>query len=315
MVILPAAMVLDLLIGDPRSLPHPIRWMGSVIVAAEKAFRNLTQNPVFGGLLFAFSLTLVTWLVTWGLVRLAGAVHPLCETAMQVVLIYYAISIRSLWDAAGGIWKALSEDKVEDARQQVAMIVGRDTAGLDRQGIARAAVESVAENFVDGVAAPVFFAAIGGAPLAMAYKMVNTLDSMVGYRNERYLLFGKASARLDDAANFLPARLCVPVIAAAAQWLFRRGKYALITAAGQGRRHNSPNSGYPEAAFAGALNIRLGGADTYRGIRVEKPVIGAGNPPVVAQHLPKACSLLLFSSALWILVVWSAQTLIRITSQ
>jgi len=313
-VILPAAFVLDLVVGDPRALPHPVRWMGTAISAAEKPFRNLTSNPIVGGLFFALALILATWLAAWGLVRTAAAIHPLVGTALQVVLVATAVSARSLWDAAGSVWKALDKGRLQDARQQVAMIVGRDTAGLELNGVARATVESVAENFVDGVVSPIFYAAVGGAPLAMAYKMVNTLDSMVGYRNERYLLFGRASARIDDAANFLPARLSVPVIAAAAQWLFNSGGAAFKCAVQQGRHHISPNAGLPEAAFAGALRVRLGGTDSYRGIRVEKPVIGAGHPPPETDHIPRACSLLLLSSALWVLLAWGVETLIRIVA-
>ena len=272
----------------------------------------LAMNAMVGGLAIALSLVLAAGLAAWCAVRAAEALHPLLGTALQVVLVAYAISVRSLWDAAGSVWKALSRDDLQEARQEVAMIVGRDTARLNRSGVARAAVESVAENFVDGVASPLFYAAIGGAPLAMAYKMINTLDSMVGYRNERYLLFGRASARLDDAANFLPARLSVPVIAAAAQWLFQRGRSALKTAVAEGRHHSSPNSGFPEAAFAGALGIRLGGDDTYKGVRVDKPVIGAGYPEPDSAHIPRSCSLLLHSSALWVLLVWGAAAATRV---
>ncbi len=308
-VILPAAFVLDLLVGDPRALPHPVRWMGAAISAAEKPFRKLTSNLIAGGVIFACALILTTWLAVWGLVALADAVHPLCGTLLQIVLIATAVSARSLWDAAGEVWMTLKDGPLQDARQQVAMIVGRDTAQLDRSGVARAAVESVAENLVDGVVSPIFYAAIGGAPLAMAYKMVNTLDSMVGYRTERYRLFGRASARIDDAANFLPARLSVPVIAAAAQWLFNSGASAITCAFREGRHHNSPNGGFPEAAFAGALHVALGGPDTYGGTRIEKPVIGTGNPPPQTHHIPRACSLLLLSSAIWVLLSWGVQNL------
>ena len=311
-VILPAAFVLDLLVGDPRALPHPIRWMGAAISATEEFFRNLASNRIVGGLFFATVLIVATWLAVWGVVRIAAAIHPLLATSIEAILIAYALSARSLWDAAGDVWKALVRDRLETAQRLVARIVGRDTARLDRSAVARATVESVAENFVDGVVAPVFYAAIGGAPLAMAYKMVNTLDSMVGHRTERYLLFGRASARIDDAANYLPARCSVPMIAAAAQWLYASGGRALKTAVRDGRRHNSPNSGLPEAAFAGALQVRLGGGDSYGGIRIDKPEIGTDFPLAGSDHIPKACSLLLFSSALWVLSVWIVQTLIRV---
>jgi adenosylcobinamide-phosphate synthase len=178
------------------------------------------------------------------------------------------------------------------------MIVGREVDQLDNTGVTRAAVETVAENLVDGVVAPLFFAVIGGAPLAMAYKMVNTLDSMIGYKNDRYLYFGRFAARMDDVANFIPARLSVPFIALAAQFLFGRGRAALNVVRRDGRAHASPNAGYPEAAFAGALGMWMGGPNVYHGKRVEKPVIGKGLGSAGSNHIRQACQLMLATSLL-----------------
>jgi adenosylcobinamide-phosphate synthase len=182
------------------------------------------------------------------------------------------------------------------------MIVGREVDRLDETGVTRAAVETVAENLVDGVIAPLFFAVLGGAPLAMAYKMVNTLDSMVGYKNERYLLFGRFAARLDDVANYLPARLSVPFIAIAAHLLNGRGRAALKIARRDGRAHASPNAGYPEAAFAGALGLWMGGPNTYHGRVVEKPVIGKELAGARRIHIRQACRLMLSTSLLFFMV-------------
>jgi len=184
------------------------------------------------------------------------------------------------------------------------MIIGRDVASLSANGVKRGCVETVAENLVDGVIAPLFFAAIGGAPLAVAYKMVNTLDSMVGYKNERYVLFGKASARMDDIANYIPARLSVPVIALAAQLLAGKGRVALTTAVAEGGNHSSPNAGYAEAAFAGVLGVRLNGPNYYSGERVDKPWLGIRfSRETDIRHIRQACDLMFLSSLLWVSVL------------
>ena len=198
---------------------------------------------------------------------------------------------------------ALNSSGLQKARKKVSCIVGRETEHLSEQGVVRAAVETVAENLVDGIISPLFYAAIGGAPLAMAYRMVNTLDSMVGYRNDAYLHFGKASARLDDIANFIPARLAVPVIAFAAQLLSKSGKNAFHTAVHEGSHHASPNSGYSEAAFAGAMSVKLNGPSVYHGRLVNKPYIGIAFDNVTRNDIPKACDLMLLCSLLWTLLL------------
>ncbi len=178
--ILPAAFTLDIILGDPHYLPHPVRWMGKVIERLEPPFRRIHFNLTFCGVLFAVVLILGTWLLTFLVLAAAHRVHPFLNTLLEIILIYYCISIRSLNDAAMEVEQCLSQKKVQMARKKVAMIVGRDIDNYKEDGLARATVETVAENLVDGVIAPLFFAAIGGAPLALAYKMTNTLDSMVG---------------------------------------------------------------------------------------------------------------------------------------
>jgi adenosylcobinamide-phosphate synthase len=227
-------------------------------------------------------------------------------------LIYYCISIRSLDDAAMEVKRCLQQQQVQAAKKKVAMIVGRDINNYKENGLVRATVETVAENLVDGVTAPLFFAAIGGAPLALAYKMTNTLDSMVGYKNATYRHFGRASARIDDVLNYLPARLTVPVVALAAQILARRGKWSLMTAVCEGAHHASPNAGYPEAAFAGALALKLNGPNYYYGKLVDKPYIGVRFGQSSPGHIKKACDIMLLSSVLWLILLMGVGCLSRL---
>ena len=287
-----------MLLGDPQRLPHPVRWMGRAIVLAEPWFRRLPGRGVVAGGLFAAALIVGTWTLTWFALGQCRQVHPALGFALETVAVYFCLSARSLMDAAEEIRVLLKGKHLETARAKVAMVVGRDVDRYQAPDIARATVETVAENFVDGVLSPLFFAAIGGAPLAMAFKMVNTLDSMVGYKNEAYYYFGWAAARLDDVLNFIPARLSVPVIALAAQLLGGSGRRALRTAWAEGANHTSPNAGRPEAAFAGALGVKINGPNTYGGILVKKPFIGIRFREVEVDDIRKACDLMMVSALL-----------------
>ncbi len=293
-----AAFALDFLIGDPDVSFHPVRLLGRVVVWTEPLFRQLSMGLFMSGLLFAVALIVGTWVVAAVMVALAAFVSPTLAVLVNIVLVYFCISARCLEKEAIKVRNRLTAKRLDDAKTHLAMIVGRDVAPLDASGVSRAAVETVAENLVDGVISPLFFAVIGGAPLAAAFKMASTLDSMVGYKNERYERFGKAAARIDDIANFLPARLSVPIISAAAFFLFRTGKPGLKTGFREGRNHSSPNAGYPEAAFAGALCVELGGPNIYHGYLVEKPYIGQGLGKARALHIEKACRLMMFASGL-----------------
>ena len=302
---LPAAFFLDALIGDPPSLPHPIRWMGRAIEQSEPVWRRTVASERLAGLLFAASLILGCWLVALLVTGLAWKVHSLLGFAVETVLLFYCLSAKSLRQAALEIDRLLAAGEVDRARAQVRMIVGRDVDRYEADDIARATVETVAENVVDGVLSPLFFAALGGAPLALAYKMVNTLDSMVGYKNPRYLLFGRAAARIDDVANFLPARLAVPLIALAAHRVEGASPaLALQTARREGKNHSSPNAGYPEAAFAGALGVRLNGPNLYHGVLVDKPYLGAAFGPVTRAHIARACRLMSLTALAGALAAW-----------
>ncbi|MCF8105921.1 MAG: adenosylcobinamide-phosphate synthase CbiB [Desulfohalobiaceae bacterium] len=301
--VLPAAFILDLILGDPLRLPHPVRLMGRVIQMAEPRFRRLPFNPILCGGLLAGFLIPATWLLAWLALKLAFLFYPLVSYLLEVVLVYYCLSARSLATAAREVGQALESRDLNTARQKVGLIVGRDVDGLSRTGVAQGAVETVAENFVDGVLAPLFFAALGGAPLALAYKMVNTLDSMVGYKNEAYIAFGRVAARLDDGANYLPARFSVVVIGLGSWLLFGRFRTSLRTALQEGRNHSSPNAGLPEAAFAGALQARLGGPNIYQGQLVDKPFIGLSFDRPGPEKIKPACILMLVSSTIWVFTV------------
>ena len=303
---IPAAFALDAVLGDPRWLPHPIRWMGLAIAKAEPLFRRWIARELWAGLAFAVSLILGVWALAALVTGLAWKIHGLLGCTVETVLLFYCLSARSLRQAAMEIHASLSAGQVDQARFQVSMIVGRDVDRYQADDIARATVETVAENVVDGVLSPLFFAALGGAPLALAYKMVNTLDSMVGYKNQRYLLFGRAAARIDDLANFLPARLSALLIPLAAALVFNLAvRRALVTAWREGAHHASPNAGYPEAAFAGALGVRLNGPNFYHGVLVEKPYIGVGLAAVTIPDMVRACRLMTRTTLLGTAAAWA----------
>ena len=294
--ILSLSLALDLMIGDPEHLFHPVRWMGKAIIYAEPFFRKIISNTLISGLIFSSTLILATWGITCILLAALNLITPMAKNIATILFCYYCLSAGSLKKAGMEIYTLLKQKKIDAARNKVALIVGRDTSALSESGIARATVETIAENLVDGVISPLFYAAIGGAPLAMAYKMVNTLDSMVGYKNDRYKNFGKAAARIDDAANFIPARLSIFIISLAAYLICNKGHIALKTAVNQGSNHLSPNAGYPEAAFAGVLEVKLGGSNIYHGHVVNKPYIGKTFGCVHTFHIKQACDLMIVSS-------------------
>lgn len=312
-LIIPAAMALDALVGDPQDLPHPIRWMGQCIEKFEPRFRRLVKNEYIAGVLFALALIIGCWALVMLSIQVAYKFHLLAGCVLEVVLVFYSLSARSLRDAAMEIFHCLQKGRTAAARQKLSLIVGRDVARYETADIARASVETVAENFVDGVLSPLFFAVIGGAPLAMTYKMINTLDSMVGYKNRRYRRFGWAAARIDDLANFIPARLSILTIFLASRALDTgRGQSALRTAINEGANHSSPNAGYPEAAFAGALYVKLNGPNIYGGMLVDKPHIGVDFGSVRIGHIRKACELMILAAALSGFIAWSAALTLRL---
>lgn len=296
------AFILDFLIGDPEFPWHPIRLMGRATTWLEPRMRRLPVPEFPAGLLLTVLLVSGVWLATWLVLGLAGWLHPAARWGLEILLTYFFLACRDLDLAAMRVHESLVAGDLDTARQRLSRIVGREVDRLDESAVARAASETVAENLVDGILSPLFYLALGGVPLMAAYKMINTLDSMIGYKNPTYYHFGKAAARLDDVANFLPARLSVPVVALAAEILFRKGRESLSLARSDGRRHASPNSGFPEAAFAGALGVTFGGPNHYHGELVHKPFIGEGLGEASPAHIRSARRLMWTASVLGVVL-------------
>lgn len=284
MLILPLllAWLLDRWLGDPTWLPHPVVAFGRAISFCEHRL-NKGRGRFLKGMLTAVVLVVLTYLLSYAL--LCGAsfyVSPWLEAALEVILIFFCLAGTTLVREVREVFRALDRS-LEDGRRQVARIVGRDTQALSAQEVRTAALETLAENLSDGVIAPLFWYLLLGVPGMMMYKMINTLDSMIGYRNERYRRFGCFAARLDDVANYIPARLTallmIGVSGHPALWKFVR-RY--------GKEHASPNSGYPEAALAGILDCRFGGPHDYFGEEVWKPYIGQNDRPLTTQDMEQA---------------------------
>lgn len=298
--------VLDLLIGDPHWLYHPIRLVGALISALEKLLRGVFPKNKNGELtagVFLLALTAgITTGCAWGLLYLAGRIHPWVRFALETVMCYQLLATKALKDETMKVYTALSQGDLKQARYAVSMVVGRDTEVLDETGVTKAAVETVAENASDGVIAPLLFLAIGGAPLGFFYKAVNTMDSMVGYKNDKYLYFGRAAARFDDVLNYIPARLSGALMSAAASFCGLDAGNAWKIFLRDRRNHSSPNSAHTEAAAAGALHIQLAGNAYYFGKLYEKPTIGDPDRPVEYEDIRRVNRLLYATAVLTLFV-------------
>ncbi|MDA7980740.1 MAG: adenosylcobinamide-phosphate synthase CbiB [Pirellulales bacterium] len=282
------AFVLDALIGDPRWLPHPVRAIGSTASLAERCVRFLIPWQWAAG---ALTVVLTLGIVVGSahlLLRVAASMHPLLGDLANIYCIWFCVALRDLLKHTRDVHRALTTVSLAEARERVAMIVGRDTDSLDEAGVARAAIESASESFVDGIAAPLFYVVLFGPLGAVAYRAINTLDSMFGYRNERYEQFGWSAARLDDVANYLPSRLSAPFLVLAAGLTGRSMRSSWRVLARDHRNHASPNAGIPEAAVAGALRIQLGGPASYFGDQIEKPTIGDSIREICAADILRA---------------------------
>lgn len=302
------AVLVDFLIGDPRIAFHPVRLMGALISFEEKLVRKICKKNTalfIGGALTAVFNAALGFLLPYFLLKYIGNAYV--KTATAVYLCYSCIAARALYDEAVEVKKALM-NSLESGRKRLAWIVGRDTDKLSSDGVIRACVETVAENTSDGVIAPLVFMIMFGAPGALCYKFINTMDSMIGYRNERYEYYGKFAAWLDDAANYIPARLTAMLMVGAA---FGYGDQprAIATIRRDHSKHPSPNSGFPEAAMAGLLGISLGGPNLYGGVLVRKPFIGERLRDVEVKDIDRACSVMFASEILLLLIyglcLWS----------
>ena len=294
--------VLDALFGDPAWLPHPVVYMGKAISKLEKFLRprlpKTPQGELLGGAIVAFCLPvgtfLLTGLVCWGAARL----HPLLGLAVQMFWCGQALAARGLVQESTNVYKELKKPDLPGARKAVSRIVGRDTAELTAEGVTKAAVETVAENASDGVIAPLLYMLIGGAPLALTYKAINTMDSMLGYKNEKYLYFGRIPAKLDDAANYLPSRLAALLWVAAAAFTHNDAKGAWKIWRRDRRNHASPNSAQTESACAGALGVQLAGPAYYFGEYYAKPTIGDALRPIEPEDILRANRMMVAESIL-----------------
>ncbi len=301
MIALLAAFLLDLSYGDPEYRAHPVRLMGLAIARGEDFLRKRFGNLRSGGALLAFALPGFVFTLSWGLIALAGRVHWSLGWLVNVFGIYSAVSVHDLRREALRIYADLGQGDLERARRDTGRIAGRDTDGLSREEVIRAAVESVGESTLDGIVAPIFYAALGGAPLALAYKAVNTLDSMIGHQNERYRDFGFFSAKLDEAVNWIPARVAYSMISAAAFFVNRRMPEALYVGWEHGVAAGNGNGAIAEAAFAGALGLRLGGINFYQGRKVEKPYLGFSGKDFDREDILR--SVRLMSASAWVSVI------------
>jgi len=313
------AYFLDLIIGDPHWLPHPVRIIGKVIEYLERALRKNNQNQQtekIKGIILAVITVGLSYFTIYFLIYVGGIISPGLKFAFSSFFIFTTLSTKNLGEEAFSVYRALEEDNLELARERVSRIAGRDTKDLDEEEIVRATVETVAENTVDGIISPLFYAVLGGAPLAMAYKAVNTLDSMVGYKNEKYLYFGWCSAKLDDLVNYLPARISILLIPVASLIVGQRGLMALRAIFRDGKKSPSPNAGIPEAGFAGSLGIQLGGLNFYQGAKEYRPILGdklkKKSPKDILKAIWLSCtvSMLMFLSGLVVLhyYLWNFKT-------
>ena len=302
---LTAAFILDLIVGDPEWSFHPIRLIGRLIARLEALLRSLSPGRMSektGGTVLCLTVIFFTYGTVWVLLYGAYAINGYCGFILTGIIVFFSLSLKSLGNAAQAVRRALAHNDEAGARKLLAHIVGRDTGTLSREEMVRATVETVAENTSDGIVAPLFFALLGGAPLAMSYKAINTLDSMVGYKDEKYCHFGWASARCDDLANYLPARITGFLLVTGAFLLGKDWRNAMKTMVRDAAKHASPNSGYPESAVAGALQIQLGGTNYYGGIARTAHFLGNKGLPLNERAIGDAVRMMYCASLLMFLL-------------
>ncbi len=317
-LLLLAALFADYLIGDPKSIPHPVQGIGGIAVVSEKFFRKIIPHQRTAGILTFSSTLLLSVGSVFFMLEIAASYSPVLQAVIAVILLYFFIAVKDLITHSKDVYTSLSENlPISEARKAIGRIVGRDTKDLDRADICRACVETVAENMVDGITAPIFWAILFSLcspvfsvqPIALAaigitaYKTINTMDSMFGYKNERYLYFGWASARIDDLVNYLPARLSGFIVVLTAYILKFNGQNSLKIFRRDRHNHTSPNAAHTEAAVAGALGLQLGGPSRYFGEMINKPVIGEQLQAISPDHILKTNVLIVVSSFAFIVTV------------
>ena len=310
-------VILDRIVGDPMNFPHPIRLIGNLISFLEKRLlgdasknnndiQERKQSEEFRrGVFFCLAVIVITAAVTGAIIVTTYRINSFLGMAVEMVLTCYILAAKSLKDESMKVYYALKNQGIEDARYAVSMIVGRDTKSLDENGIIRAAVETVAENTSDGVIAPLIYTFIGGPVLGFVYKSVNTMDSMVGYHNDRFEYFGKTAAKTDDVFNYIPARICAYLMIAASYIGGKdfNGKNALRIFKRDRYNHKSPNSAQGESVCAGALGVRLAGDAYYFGKLVKKPFIGDALREIECEDIPRACRLMYLAESLCVILL------------
>ncbi|QEK11808.1 cobalamin biosynthesis protein CobD [Crassaminicella thermophila] len=295
----------DLIWGDPYWIPHPIRFIGMGIKNTENFLRKFCKNSndeKLLGILLTLIIVSCSYLITFLLIKIAGWINPYFGHFLEAFLIFQILASKSLDTESRKVLNQLKKGDLKESRKYLSYIVGRETNELNEDEIIRATVETIAENASDGIIAPLFFIFIGGAPLGIAYKAVNTLDSMVGYKNEKYLYFGWASAKFDDLINYIPARLTALFMVIAS---FLRGydwKNSIRIIKRDRKNHKSPNCAYPESAVAGALRIQIGGTNTYFGKKVYKPTIGDSLRALEREDIDKSIKIMYTTSAVAMIV-------------
>jgi adenosylcobinamide-phosphate synthase len=287
-LLIPSAYVFDQIAGDPEWFPHPVRLIGLAVTRGERAISRHGQSPVFElctGAALTIAIVAATYTVTRQMIRSAQLLSPHLGNAVELLLAWTCLAAANLQHEAETVEEALVAGNLPLARRRLSRIVGRDTGSLDASDVSRAVIETLAESASDGIVAPLFYLALGGVPLGVAYKAVNTLDSMIGHADTRYFYFGKFAARLDDCVNYMPSRITAAAITVAAGVTARS---AAVTWFRDGGRHKSPNAGQPEAAMAGALRVCVGGDNTYAGEVVVGERLGGRFPPPVLADVRRA---------------------------
>lgn len=288
-LLIAAAIILDRLLGDPDWLPHPARIIGLAISRGEAMLHTGdSAADLRGGTILTIAVVTLSATAAWVAIAVFAWIHPALGALAAMLVAWTTLAQRGLDDAARKVQDALARHDDDAARSAMPALVGRDPASLDREAMIRATVESVAENSSDGVIAPLFFLFIAGPAGAIAYKAINTLDSMIGHRDERYLHFGRFAAQLDDVANWIPARIAALCIMAASEVWLRRGREAYAICSRDAGKHESPNAGYPEAAMAGGLGIQLGGPAIYEGEKIERATLGDADCPSTIDDIASA---------------------------
>jgi len=312
MIELAIGFILDIIIGDPNNPVHPVRGIGYVAKKFETIFRSILNKYLkVAGLMTWICVVALTFVITFEIINISKRLNINFGIILEGILIYFCISSKGLVVEGYKVIKLLSKDDLEGARKQLSFIVGRDTANLNKEGIIKAVIETIAENMADGVIAPIFYAGIFGAPLAFAYKAVNTLDSMFGYKNDKYISFGYFPAKLDDVFNYIPARITGILIVISAAILKYDYKNSFRIYQRDRYNHTSPNSAHPEAAMAGALGVELGGPNYYFGKLVEKPTIGEKLKEIHIDDVNKTAKILYLSSVIWVVLILIIRGIIK----